>query len=55
MLYKSFHITKVLPKQLAIPYAGVSAHLGVPPSAVNMGYGLANWKLKDKSKPVELE
>ncbi|XP_072043674.1 indoleamine 2,3-dioxygenase 2-like [Amphiura filiformis] len=48
-------IPTVLPKQLAIPYAGVSEQLGVPPSISVYSFGLANWKLKDSSQPPSLE
>uniref|UniRef100_A0A8C9RQZ8 Indoleamine 2,3-dioxygenase 2-like n=1 Tax=Scleropages formosus TaxID=113540 RepID=A0A8C9RQZ8_SCLFO len=45
---------KVLPKQLAVPYCTVSDLLGLPPILVYADCVLANWKLKDPSKPMEI-
>ncbi|XP_072043594.1 indoleamine 2,3-dioxygenase 2-like [Amphiura filiformis] len=49
------HIPKVLPRNLAIPYAGISDYLGMTPSFTHSSSVLANWKLIDPSKPAELD
>ncbi|XP_072043306.1 indoleamine 2,3-dioxygenase 2-like [Amphiura filiformis] len=48
-------IPEILPKQLAVPFAGVSEHLHVQPIICVTNFGLCNWKLKDPSQPAELE
>lgn len=49
------HVPKVLPRNLAIPYAGVCSLLDVSPSYSHLSSVLANWKLKDPTKPAELD
>ncbi|XP_072043592.1 indoleamine 2,3-dioxygenase 2-like isoform X2 [Amphiura filiformis] len=48
-------VPAVLPKQVAVPLAGVCEHLGMLPFITNMAYGLANWKRKDPTKAPDLE
>ncbi|XP_051896961.1 indoleamine 2,3-dioxygenase 1 [Pristis pectinata] len=46
--------TKVLPKNLAVPYCKVSEVLGLPPILVHADCVLANWKRKDPNRGMEL-
>ncbi|XP_072043832.1 indoleamine 2,3-dioxygenase 2-like [Amphiura filiformis] len=48
-------VPAVLPKQVAVPLAGICEHLGTQPCPTNMAYGLANWKRKDPTKASDLE
>ncbi|XP_053126146.1 indoleamine 2,3-dioxygenase 2-like isoform X2 [Hemicordylus capensis] len=46
---------KVLPRNLAIPFAEISRTLGLPPILVHMDFVLVNWKKKDHNGPLEIE
>ncbi|XP_069773907.1 indoleamine 2,3-dioxygenase 1 isoform X2 [Narcine bancroftii] len=45
--------TKVLPRNLAVPYCKISEILGLPPILVHADCVLANWKRKDPKRPME--
>ncbi|KAG5834774.1 hypothetical protein ANANG_G00265140 [Anguilla anguilla] len=46
---------KVLPKALAVPFCTVSKMLGLPPILVYADCVLANWRLRDPDRPLEIE
>ncbi|KAJ8347052.1 hypothetical protein SKAU_G00284530 [Synaphobranchus kaupii] len=46
---------KVLPKALAVPYCTVSGTLGLPPILCYADCVLANWRLRDPERPMEIE
>ncbi|KAG5272769.1 hypothetical protein AALO_G00169090 [Alosa alosa] len=45
---------QALPKALAVPYCNVSQAMGLPPILVYADCVLANWRLKDPSRPMEI-
>ncbi|XP_041916558.1 indoleamine 2,3-dioxygenase 2-like isoform X2 [Alosa sapidissima] len=45
---------QALPRALAVPYCNVSQALGLPPILVYADCVLANWRLKDPSRPMEI-
>lgn len=46
---------QTLPRQLAIPWYGVSSRLGIPPIIVHSTISLCNWRKQDTSGPMSLE
>ncbi|XP_073910717.1 indoleamine 2,3-dioxygenase 1 isoform X2 [Castor canadensis] len=48
-------IRKVLPRNIAVPYCGLSEKLGLPPILLYADCVLANWKKKDPSGPMTYE
>ncbi|XP_042742175.1 indoleamine 2,3-dioxygenase 2-like isoform X5 [Lagopus leucura] len=47
--------TKVLPRNLAVPFWEVSQALGLPPILTHADFVLANWRRKDPSGPLEIK
>jgi len=45
----------VLPRQIAVPLATVSEHLGLPPVVTHAAVVLYNWELVDPGMPFSLE
>jgi tryptophanyl-tRNA synthetase len=45
----------ILPKCLAVPFHTISQRLGLPAVMTHACVDLWNWRLKDKSRPIELE
>nr|XP_056716053.1 indoleamine 2,3-dioxygenase 2 [Euleptes europaea] len=47
--------TKVLPRNLAVPFGEISQALGLPPILVHADFVLVNWKKKNPYGPLEIE
>ncbi|XP_048761820.2 myoglobin-like isoform X2 [Ostrea edulis] len=47
-------VPKVLPRTLAVPWCGVSRRLGLKPVTCIAAFVLANFKIKDANRPVDL-
>lgn len=46
---------KILPKCLAVPWAAVAKHLGIPPIMSHCNYALYNWRYIDPSRPLSMD